>query len=158
MSLQFPNGPRFRGWDEPAKDVLKQLNRENKNIIIYGCGNRCLPLAKILQYEHIDFYGFCDRLAEKYPDGVLEKPVISPDELVAHGDEYYVLPAAYLKRYLTEIYEFLGVHGYPQDHILDWTDGLKFIPDERPYFEFPGLYRKGTAFIDGGCYDCEGSY
>lgn len=85
VSLQFPNGPRFRGWDEPAKDVLKQLNRENKKIIIYGCGNRCLPLAKILQYEHIDFYGFCDRLAEKYPDGVLGKPVISPDELVGMG-------------------------------------------------------------------------
>ena len=156
--LANPNKPKFRGWEEPPKDVLKQLNSENKKIILYGCGSRGLPLAEMLQCANIDFYGFCDRAAEKFPDGVLGKPVISPSELVAHGDEYYVMPAVYAIKYIIEIYDYLRDHNYPEDHILDWTDEFKFNWEEKQYFEFPELYRKGTAFIDGGSYDCESSY
>ena len=158
VSSQFPNGPRFRGWDDPVKDVLKQLNRENKKIVLYGAGVVGLSFARMLQVEHIDFYGFCGQDAAKFPDGLLGKPVLSPDELVAHGDEYYVLPSVYKRKYITEIYEFLNGHNYPKDHILDWTDELKYFLDDKQYFEFPELYRKGTAFIDGGCYDCENDY
>ena len=29
---------------------------------------------------------------------------------------------------------------------------------EKQYFDFPSLYRKGTAFVDAGCYDASNSY
>ena len=148
---------KFREWDE-----LKQLNRENKKIILYGCGGGGLFYAGIFQGARIDFYGFCDRAAEKFPDGLLGKPVLSPDDLAAHKDEYYVLPTAYKERVRTEIYEFLEGHNYPKDHILswipDWIDDLISTLEDKQYFEFPELYRKGTAFINCGCYDGEVNY
>ena len=157
MSFAFPYVANFREWDE-----LKQLNRENKKIILYGCGHMGLRIARILQVAHIDFYGFCDRAAEKFPDGFRGKPVLSPDELVAHSDEYYVLLAVYTKETCNEIYEFLRDHNYPKNHIMDWTldwvDNLISVLKDKQYFEFPELYRKGTAFIDGGCLNCDSSY
>lgn len=146
----------FPGLQQPQKELLKQLNRENKKIILYGTALTGQLIAEILQFEHIVFYGFCGRRAEKFPNGLLGKPVLSPDELVAHGDEYYVIPAVSSEAY-PEISEFLQNHDYPENHILDWIN--IYISDEKKqYFEFPELYRRGTAFIDGGCYDCETSY
>ena len=139
-----------------AKEVLKQLSRENKKIILYGTALTGQFVAKMLRSEHIDFYGFCGRGAEKFPDGLLGKPVFSPDELVAQRDEYYVAPTVSPQTY-PEISEFLRRHNYPEDHILDGIN-IPPVADEKQYFEFPELYRRGTAFIDGGCYNCESSY
>lgn len=151
---------RDRKWgrSQPQKkEILKKLNIEHNKIILYGTHDTGRSIAKILEFEHIDFYGFCGRGAERFHDGLLGKPVISPDELVAHGDEYYVLLAVLTKKAHTEISQFLEKHNYPKEHILDWVDPESFV-DEKPYFEFPELYRQDTAFIDGGCYDCETSY
>lgn len=115
-------------------------------------------VARALQSEQIDFYGFCGRDVEKFPDGILGKPVLSPDELVAHGGEYYVLITVVTKRAYTEIFQFLKEHHYPSSHILDWSDAISYSDEEKQYFEFPELYHRGTAFIDGGCYDCGSSY
>lgn len=144
----------FLGWSQLQKDELKKLSQEHKKIILYGTSAAGKSTASMLQAEHIDFYGFCGRGAEKFPDGLLGKPVISPDELVSTG-EYYVIPAVGLKKSYTEICELLQQHGYPTDHMLGWPD-YHSIHD--PYFEFPALYHQGTVFIDGGCYDCESSY
>ena len=111
----------------------------------------------MLEFEHIDFYGFCGRGAEKFPNGLLGKPVLSPEELIAHGDEYYVVPAVVMRKSYREITQFLRKHKYPKNHVLDWIDQDSFL-DVRQYFDFPALYRRGTAFIDGCCYDCETSY
>lgn len=145
----------FLNWSQPQKDVLRDLNREHKKIILYGTSAGRV-IARALQYEHIDFYGFCGRRAERFPDGLLGKPVISPDELVSHGNEYYVILAVTMVQYYKEISQFLQQHNFPKDHVLGWVDYDSI--DDKQYFEFPALYRRGTAFIDGGSYDCEDSY
>lgn len=163
MEQSVPNAMRLAslgrcamGCPQPQKDVLKELNRENKKIILYGTAFTGQLVAGMLQFDHIDFYGFCGRRAERFPDGLLGKPVLSPNELIAHGDEYYVVPAVFTGKTCSEIISFLREHSYPEDHILD---GLNAITgDVNQYFEFPELYRRGTAFIDGGCYDCGSSY
>lgn len=146
----------FLGWVPLWTETLKKLNKEQKKIILYGAGQMGRLVAKMLEFEHIDFCGFCASDAEKFPDGLLGKPVLSPDELVTQGDEYYVMLTVG-KYARAKISQFLQEHNYPEDHILDWVDAA-FIDDEKQYFEFPELYRRGTAFIDGGCYDCENSY
>lgn len=145
------------GCIQPQKETLKELNHEHKKIILYGVAATGQSVARMLKFEHIDFYGFCGQQAEMFPDGLLGKPVLSPDELVAHKDEYYVVPTVVTKKSYTEISEFLKKQNYPKEHILDWIDQESFL-DEKLYFEFPELYRRDTAFIDGGCYDCEDSY
>lgn len=149
------NNQGFLGWTQSQKDILKKLNREHKKIVLYGTGMTGRFVAKILQFEQIDFYAFCGRRAKIFPDGLLGKPVLCPDELVVYGDEYYVVPAA-AKESHAEIVKFLHEHNYPKEHILDWVD-YNSIGEEQ-YFEFPAFYRRGTVFIDGGCYDCGDSY
>lgn len=145
----------FLGRELPQLELLRKLNRENKKIILYGTASAGQIFAKMLELEQIDFYGFCGRSAKKFPDGLLEKPVLTPDELVNHGESYYVVPTVSNASYL-EISQFLRNYNYPEDHILDIMDHSS--EDEKAYFEFPALYRRGTAFIDGGCFDCENSY
>ena len=145
----------FLGWPEPHKGILKKLNQEHKKIILYGTSGKGRFFATLLQWEGIEFYGFCGRKAERYPFGLMGKPVLSPDELVAHGDEYYVVLTVNKKSSYTEISKFLREHNYPEEHILDWVDQASL--QEESYFEFPEFYHRGTAFIDGGCYDCETS-
>lgn len=157
----------FMPWLQPVKDEVKKLNQENKKIILYGTAKTSKLFAEVLQLEHLDFYGFCGRGAKNFPNGLFGKPVLSPDKLVSHGDEYYVIPAVGKASYL-EISQFLQEHNYPKDHILERVDInpdrqwiLAYLSDSldiKQYFEFPELYHPGTAFIDGGCLDCVTSY
>lgn len=149
----------FLLWNQSQLDVLKKLNRQHKKIILYGTASAGQKLAKLLELEHIDFYGFCGRGSKNFPDGLLGKPVLSPTELVDIGISggYYVVIAAWLEKSHTEISQFLQKSNYPSDHILDLID-TSISDDENQYFEFPALYRKNAAFIDGGCYDCGSSY
>lgn len=144
------------GYSYSQNEKLKKLSREHKKIILYGVGTKGRRVAKMLEFEHIGFYGFCGRDAEKFPDGLFGKPVLSPDELLVHKDEYYVMPVVASQKTCMEIFEFLQKHNYPESNILDWVPFA--VDTEKQYFEFPELYRQNTAFIDGGCYDCGSSY
>lgn len=143
-------------WKPSWSEELRNLNREHKKIILYGAGYMGRFVGMMLEFDRIDFHGFCASDAERFPDGLLGRPVLKPDELLAHGDEYYVMLTAgtYAR---SKIFQFLREHNYPEEHILDWLDEAS-LEDKKQYFEFPELYRRGTAFIDGGCYDCEDSY
>lgn len=91
-----------------------------------------------------------------FPHGLRGKPVLSPDELVAHGDGYYVVLTVQTKKSYTEISKFLQEHNYPENHLLDWVDQTSFV--EPQYFEFPELYRPNTVFVDGGATNGYASY
>lgn len=145
------------GWSQTQTEALRKLNEEHKKILLYGAGNTGRLIAKVLQFEHIDFYGFCGNDAKRFPDGLFGKPVLHPDELVGHGEEYYVVLTVIMRESYREISEFLQKNNYPEELIFDWVD-LYSRTDRKQYFEFPELYRRGTAFIDGGCYDCSTSY
>lgn len=144
------------GWPQPRIADLKRLNQEQKKIILYGTSEAGQRFAHILESENINFYGFCGRHTERFPDGLLGKPVLSPDELVAHGDEYYVVLCFNTKASYADVSKFLQEHNYPKEHLLDWIDQASLFAEA--YFEFPSLYRQGTAFIDAGCYDCTTSH
>lgn len=154
VSLGYYEAYGLFGWGSSWKEVLENINRKHKKIILYGAAQRGIFAAMMLEHEHIDLYGFCDD--RRFPDGLLGKPVLTPDELLADRDECYVIPIAGKPAHL-RICQFLQNEKYPEDHILDLVDAAVFN-DEKQYFEFPELYRRGTAFIDGGCYDCESSY
>lgn len=158
ISLGRFKGRMFWEWSQPQKDLLKKMTQERNKLILYGTGYPGQIIAKALQFEHIDFYGFCGQDAERFPDGLFGKPVISPDELVTHSNKYYVVLTVANPKSHMEISKFLQEHNYPSNHILDWVTHSISIDEEKQYFEFPKLYRRGTAFIDGGCYDCKTSY
>lgn len=117
------------------------------SFIIYGTSINGRQVAEGLFAENIPFYGFCCRNAERFSEGMMGKPVISPEEVFADPEKYYVIPAAG-SAYQPEIREILREHNFPEDHIIMLGNGCE---DPHQYFVFPHLFHRGTAFIDGGC-------
>lgn len=108
-------------------------------------------MATGFMLENIPFYGFCCRNSERYAGGMMGKPVISADRLCAEPEKYYVVVAA---QDVAGILRVLREHRFPEERILSIFDGGN---DPIQYFEFPELFRDGTAFVDGGCCDGDSS-
>lgn len=117
------------------------------SFIIYGTGMQGRQVAEGLLAEHIPFYGFCCRNSERFSGGMMGKPVISPEKVFAEPEKYYVIIAA---GGASEILNILCAHHFPGERIIMIEDSYN---DPLQYFEFPQFFRKGTAFVDGGCYD-----
>ncbi len=143
------NDEQLSNW----KPAFQSLTQTGEKIVLYGASIVGRAVAAALQYEHIDFYGFCDRAYAEFPDGLMGKPVISPDELFNHPNQYYVVNSMSLFNY-QEIDQLLRKHNFPENRILKYLGA----PARNQYFEFPSLYRKGTAFVDCGCYNCGDCY
>ncbi len=137
------------------RKTLDSIAKDKKKFVLYGTGGMGQDAARAFLCDGIDFYGFCGRRGPgAFPDGLLGKPVISPDYLVQHADEFYVAIFTEGKSF-KEITALLEEHSFPQEHIVHC---FSHAGRTRQYFEFPSLYRKNTAFIDGGCLDCSDDY
>lgn len=120
-----------------------------EKILLYGAGDVGSRIAASLQYEKVGFYGFCDGRADSFKEGVMGKPVVSPEYLFRHSDECYVILT------LAErdgVLRAFAENQFPEDHILRFLYAEE--QEKYAYFAFPSLYRRGTAFVDGGCLDC----
>lgn len=142
---------QIRSWRKQIEGVYQK----GKKILLYGTGGRGQLIGKLLLQNGIMFDGFCgQRGPAAFPDGLLGKPVVAPDYLCQHSDEFYVAisvgPVVAL-----EIMQFLTENNFPKDHILDI---FQWSAEEKLYFEFPSLYRKGTVFVDAGCLNCADDY
>jgi len=73
--------------------VAAAAYQAGEKIILYGASIVGRDMAAALQCEKVEFYGFCDREYARFPDGLMGKPVISPDELLNHPNQYYVVIA-----------------------------------------------------------------
>ena len=142
--------------EDPITDWIKTFSSVSQNggrLILYGTGTSGQKMAAYLQTDGIDFFGFVGRGAAAYPDGLLGKPVFSPDWLFRQGDDVYVVIAAASDNY-KQIVQLLKEHSFPNERILPYyVSGPSLPKGSRQYFDFPELFPKGTAFIDGGSYD-----
>lgn len=136
------------------KDIIEELNRSGKKIILYGAGMTGSWVASLLQYENVTFYGFCDDWAASTMNELMGKPVMPAEYLFQHSDECYVIPTVG-DASLGTILSKLAKKNFPEDHILRFLDAPLM---EKQYFDFPSLYRRGTAFVDAGCFDCATTY
>lgn len=134
-----------------------------KKILLYGTSFTGKVIATALQLDQLDFFGFCGRRANAFPDGLMGKPVVSPEYLFAHANEFAVIIAAADR--FDEVHQILRENHFPENQILSWFN----IPARgHQYFDFPHLFSKGTAFVDCGCFDggdsiyfsewCDGQY
>lgn len=140
-------------WSELIGKI-KQLNKDGKKVFLYGAKMTGKDIGRMILNES-DFFGYCARNSEKYEDGVMGKPVYSPEYLFEHSKECYVMVSAI--KCIDEIYEILAQNHFPADHILSapfWNEEVRDVLQQQQYFEFPALFPKGKAFVDAGCYDC----
>lgn len=143
------------------KETFRKLHDAQKQIFLYGAGSLGRLAADLILKEGEDFFAFCDRRASELagtPD-VLGRPVYPPNYLFENANQCYVIIAT--TDYYTEIEQFLLQNAFPQDHILPlhferYIDCSSAMHGKQ-YFAFPDLYRKGTAFVDAGCFDGETS-
>lgn len=139
---------------DKASDIVQAAEQSRKKLILYGTNVTGRAIASYFMKKGIDFYGFCGRRAKEFPDGLLGRPVISPDFLFQHADDFCVIVTAGEAR--DEIVNILTKNHFPQEQIL-----FTFRSDcevDHQYFDFPSLFPRGTAFVDGGCLDCRTSY
>lgn len=151
-------------WSLPSETAmvgirrLAELRKHSANLILYGTRVTGRNMAVELLGSGIDFYGFCGRRYSDFPNGLMGKPVVSPEWLVENARDMFVIVAAsstYGSR--DEILSYLREHRFPEGHIVSEYDVLTRKCLTAQYFEFPNLYRRGTAFVDAGCFDGETS-
>lgn len=148
----FDLDERERLAQKELPKIVKKLHDDGKKLLLYGAGGCGNAIAEILSNSGVPFDGFCDKKSEVLKQ-MKEKPVFSPEFLLSHSEEYYVIIAVEGKFH--EILTLLKEHHFPESHILPYFAGGAVA---EPYFDFPEFYRPGTAFIDGGCYDTETSF
>lgn len=138
------------------REISLRLKAEGKKLFLYGAATSGAIVGSMLLKQGGDFFAYCARSHEKYTNGVNGKPVYSPDYIFEHPEECYVLIASTTTA--SEIYDILLEHHFPKEQIyvlsnIAATQNML----ARQYFEFPELFPKGKAFVDGGCFDCETS-
>jgi len=146
-----------QAWiDELSKnipDIIHNVQQNNKKLVLYGTNVTGCNTAELLIKKQLDFYGFCGRRAKQFTNGLLGKPVIEPDYLFNHPDEFYVIISAVESN--EELVNILKEKHFPESQIYNVKPQNAI---DHQYFEFPALFRPGTAFIDGGCLNCRSSY
>lgn len=134
-------------------NIIRAAGKDNKKLILYGTNVTGCAIAALFMERKVDFYGFCGRRAKEFTNGLMGKPVILPDYLFQHPDDFYVIVTA--AESSDEIVNILKRNHFPQDQIFN----LKPVYEtDHQYFEFPSLFHDGTAFVDAGCLDCRTSY
>jgi len=142
------------GVKDRLPDICRTLERDPKKLVLYGTNVTGRMLGEFLMEEDIAFYGFCGRRAAEFPNGLMGRPVVPPDSLFRDPDGFYVIIAA--GEAADEIRGILKENGFPQSQILASVRPEGIV--DHQYFEFPSLFRRGTAFVDGGCLDCRTSF
>lgn len=140
--------------DERIAEIIRAIERSPRKLVLYGTNVTGRAIASHLTEKGVAFYGFCGRRAREFPDGLMGKPVISPEYLFQHPGDFYVVISACESA--DELASILKENRFPQEQIL-----FNFKPacvTDHQYFEFPALFRRGTAFVDGGCLNCRTSY
>lgn len=138
---------------ENIPSIVHTAEESHKKVILYGTNVTGKAVGALFLEKQINFYGFCGRRAERFANGLMGKPVISPNYLFQHSSDFYVILSA--RESSDEILELLKENHFPMDLVYP------FFPTnstDNQYFEFPDLFPFGTAFIDGGSLNCQTAY
>lgn len=144
----------LKAFLEDIPNIVRTLDQDPKKLVLYGTNVTGHVVGQLFIENHVDFYGFCGRRFQEFPNGLLGKPVISPDELFRHPDDFYVVLS--VAEATDEILGILRANHFPQAQILSQVKPAE--EEDTQYFAFPHLFRPGTAFVDCGCLDCRTSY
>ena len=133
---------------------LKALSDAGNTIVIYGAGNAGMRCAQHFMLFGVQYQMFCDK--KKHGQSFFGKLIISPEQLLEHKNEYYVVVAV---GSYPEVFRFLRDNGYPEDHILlsPLIAGIEATPITNQYFDFMEFYHPNTVFLDGGSFDGQDS-
>ena len=140
--------------EESIFSITRKMKEDPKKLVLYGTNVTGRTIAECLLEKGVEFYGFCGRRAKEFPNGLMGKPVILPEYLFQSSDALYVIVSACESA--DEITNILKENHFPEEQIL-----FNFKPEnmeDYQYFDFPSLFRRGTALVDGGCLNCRTSY
>lgn len=131
------------------RERLTEATKGGKKLVLYGAGAYGGDVARNLLKSHFDFFAFCDR--DKAGRTYLGKTILSPSELVSHSDLYVVVITTI--PYYEEVYQYLSENKFPSNNIIKCPEIDPIRGKTGQYYEFPELFKPGTAIVDGGCFD-----
>ena len=109
-----------------------------KKNIIWGCGNNGKKLLLSLLHQNIHVDCFCDSDIQKQDVHLLNKKVISPDEIVQNKENYNILISVGREQDAKEIVDYLTKNGV--NNYLTWKDLVTYTYIN-PEFELETLYK-----------------
>lgn len=130
------------------------MEQNPKKLILYGTNVTGRIIGNLFANSGVDFYGFCGRRFQEFPNGLMGKPVISPMELFQHPEDFYVILA--VAESTDEILTILKKNHFPPAQVLAQVKPVN--GEDHQYFDFLSLFHPGTAFVDCGCLNCRTSY
>ena len=132
------------------RNSLSEIKEKKGRIILYGAGVIGMEMQSLIKRSGLPADAFCDK--NKAGQKCCGLPVISPEELMDHRNEYYVIITTG-ERYIQEIRNGLLDAGLPAGHILTQLEPFISIASKNMYFELADHLRTNGLFIDAGGYD-----
>ena len=80
--------------DERVPVIVRTTRQDPKKLVLYGTNVTGRAVASRLMEKGVEFYGFCGRRAQEFPNGLMGKPVIAPEFLFQHAEDFYVIISA----------------------------------------------------------------
>lgn len=80
--------------DESIPAIVRTARQDPKKLVLYGTNVTGRAVASRLLEKGVEFYGFCGRRAQEFPDGLMGKPVIAPEFLFQNAEDFYVIISA----------------------------------------------------------------
>lgn len=134
-----------------CKRDLTELAQKGYKVLLYGTGETAEDLGRMFLKEEIPFFGFCSRKQDTSGLEFMGKPVVSHAYLMEHISECYLIVQTGI--HYIKAMERLKKWQFPEERILPHYCGAHRYDWNAVYFDFPQFFQKGTAFVDGGCYN-----
>lgn len=100
----------FKDVDDVIGNMIRELQNDNKKIVVFGTGYCLSLIMDLLNRNNIDIECLCDNNSENWGTKLYELCIISPDELVKkYGDNMSILIST---SYFNEITAQLKVMGF----------------------------------------------
>lgn len=80
--------------DESIPAIVRTARQDPKKLVLYGTNVTGRAVASRLLEKGVEFYGFCGRRAQEFPNGLMGKPVIAPEFLFQNAEDFYVIISA----------------------------------------------------------------
>lgn len=130
--------------------LMEKVVKVKERLIVYGAGNDFLLLSRL--YPELTGICLCDRDKEKQKTGWKGHRVISPEQLLADYQEYYVLIST--MKFQKEIEAFLIKYGWDQRKIMNLGLAASELYFQQYFAKEIMKPCQNEIFVDGGCYDC----
>lgn len=151
---EYTSNVYYSGKEKILYDKLREYQKINKKIVLFGYGYRAQKIYNALCAEHIDVAYIVDSDVKKQGTFAGEIPIVSLRYVIDQENIDHFVFLITSSYHVEEIQtELQRVHGRYIEIANEYTKCFR----EDQYFDRSGLFEfaEQEIFVDGGCFDLE---